>query len=272
MSQLTMKQCLNSSIKAGNLGRALASALLAPVLAISGLTMGSAVHANIQQNNNSFQFVGRAYDPNSEELLYTETHKIQLDEKGEYETAEVLYKDKDGNVFARKQLSYGDDITLPETHFYELDSPFFYKVKNKASKLSVEYQDEQENTYENVAIEDKGFHVVDAGFDRLVSQNWQTLLDGDALTFAFLAVTRSQFFDFRLVKETDKKMQKDGQLVLRLEPSNAILRWILDPAYLSYDLDNKKLLRFTGLTNVRKRPEGQVLDENYIAVIKYDYL
>lgn len=244
---------------------------------LSLMLMNVQAQSNIQaeslgDGHQGFQFIGRAYDPSNDELLYTETHKIKLNDAGEYESAEVLYKDKDGNLFARKQLSYGQTSTLPETHFYELDSPFFYKVKNFASKLSVEYQDEQDNSLEKVALEPEGFHVVDAGFDRLVSENWQSLVSGKTLSFAFLAVTRSQFFDFRLVKETEKKMQKEGQLVLRLEPSNAILRWILDPAYLSYDLDNKKLLRFTGLTNVRKRMAGKALDENYIAVIKYDYL
>lgn len=226
----------------------------------------------------SFEFVGRAYEPDTGLLLYTEKHSIQLNEAGQYQAAKVVYRDSQGELFAEKTLDYDGWPTMPTTYFNEIDSPFYFKVKStnestndgkSSGDLTLEYQDEKEDFKEQVPVEKPKYAVVDAGFDRLVSGNWQSLISGDALTFSFLAVTRSAFYQFRLVPI---KQSDSDKLVLRLEPDNAIFRWLLDPAYLTYSVKNKKLIRFEGLTNIRKRINGQPQDENYVAVIEYDYL
>lgn len=248
--------------------------LMLPALAVSVASkehnamqgIGPATTPSGQQH---FAFIGRAYEPQTGELLYSERHDIQLNPQGQYETATVSYRDETGKLFAEKTLRYGETRTLPSTHFYELDSPFYFKVNPVAQGLALEYKDEQEAFADQVAVKQPRFSVVDAGFDRLVSENWQSLMDGQSLRFSFLAVTRSAFYDFRLVPVPQ---DNSDQLVLRLEPDTAIFRWILDPAFLTYEVPSKKLVRFEGLTNIRKRVNGQVQDENYVAVIEYDYL
>jgi len=222
---------------------------------------------------NSFEFIGRAYEPKTGVLLYTEKHSIKLNASGQYQAAKVIYLDEQGKLFAEKTLDYGQWSTMPTTYFYEVDSSFYFKVQsaltNVKSDLLLEYKDENEDFKEQIAVDRPRYSVVDAGFDRLVSQNWQSLIDGKALTFSFLAVTRSAFYQFRLVP---LKQADNTRLVLRLEPDNAFFRWLLDPAYLYYGMENRKLIRFEGLTNIRKRINGQPQDENYVAVIEYDYL
>lgn len=253
------------------------------IAVISGLIMGLLMTSHViaiehqgdhvglkdTENPQSFSFVGRAYEPESGALLYTERHDILLNNQGRYQRAHVTYRDEQGNVFAEKTLEYGEAATLPKTHFFELDSPFFFKVKLNDDTVALEYQDEEEQFKDKVKVEADHFAVVDAGFDRLVNKHWQTLSNGQALQFSFLAVTRSAFYEFRLVPVA---ADDTDTLKLRLEPDNAVLRWLLDPAYLTYDSRSQKLLRFEGLTNIRKRVDGKALDENYIAVIEYDYL
>ena len=50
----------------------------------------------------SFEFVGRAYEPDTGLLLYTEKHSIQLNEAGQYQAAKVVYRDSQGELFAEK--------------------------------------------------------------------------------------------------------------------------------------------------------------------------
>lgn len=216
-----------------------------------------------------FSFIGRAYEPETGALLYIERHEIQLNAEGRYQRADVIYKDDQENVFARKTLNYGAIATLPSTEFKELDTPFLFQVTVDEQGVDLIYQDEEGNNQEKFSPSLDHYHVVDAGFDRLVAIHWQTLASEEPLVFSFLAVTRGAFYSFRLVPSEKSDSEN---LVLKLEPNNAILRWILDPAYLTYDRATKRLSRFEGLTNIRKRIDGKVQNENYVAVIEYDYL
>lgn len=236
------------------------------------MVVPSAFSESIQNKDkaeHSLRFIGRAYDPQSGKLFYTEHHEIQLNENGQYKDGNVTYLDAHGKLFAEKYLSYGEQKTLPDTHFRELNSPLKFSTQNTKQGIQLTFQDEQENSSSTVQLESDGYHVIDAGFDRLVNVNWSDLQQGQALNFSFLAVTRAAFYDFRLVKT---QQSNDDQLVLKLEPDNILFRWLLDPAYLTYNMQTRKLMRFEGLTNIRKQSDNQTQDEHYVAVIEYDYL
>ena len=44
----------------------------------------------------AFRFIGDAFDPTGQTLLYTETHEVDLDEAGEYRRASVSYDGPNG--------------------------------------------------------------------------------------------------------------------------------------------------------------------------------
>jgi hypothetical protein len=239
--------------------------------------MSSCLHAYandsslaMDKGKDTFEFIGKAYDKDSGKLLYSEQHRIFLNEAGHYQRAEVTYRDQDNLEFAKKHLSYDKWATVPSTLYQELSGPFYYEVLPNDESIKLNYQDEEQQTSDVLALNGEELFVVDAGFDRLVSEHWDFLLTSEPLVFSFLAVTRSQFYDFRLVMEG---LEEDGQrVVFKLEPDNRLLRWLLEPMYLTYQLNTQRLVRFEGLTNVRKRMNGQATDENYTAVIQYDYL
>ena len=232
--------------------------------------MANGREGDAANDSNKLAFIGRAFDPATGAILYTERHNIQLSSQGQYLSAEVTYQDALNKVFAHKRMQYANNPTLPETYFYEVDSPFSFKVvPEKTGVLALSYSDEQEQFEQVVSIPESGFSVVDAGFDRLVQQQWADLLAGKTVRFNFLAVTRADFYEFRLSKS---ERSDTNTLVLKLEPHNAVFRWLLDPAFLMYEQKSGRLMRFEGLTNIRKRIDGQAQDENYVAVIEYDYL
>ncbi len=243
----------------------LLSAFFALVFPLALMAKGDAAN-----DSNKLEFIGRAFDPATGAILYTERHNIQLSTQGQYLSAEVSYQDAQDKVFAHKRMQYANNITLPDTYFYEVDTPFAFQVTAESKgALALSYNDEQEQFKQVVSVPKSGFSVVDAGFDRLVQQQWADLLAGKTVRFNFLAVTRADFYEFRLSKS---ERSDANTLVLKLEPNNAVFRWLLDPAYLMYEQKSGRLMRFEGLTNIRKRIDGQAQDENYVAVIEYDYL
>ena len=87
----------------------------------------------------------------------------------------------------------------------------------------------------------------------------------------FLALTRAQYIGFELKPIESEKAEKKGLMILSLQPSNFLIRLVMDPIILSYDLETMRLLRFEGLTNIERVNKGKGLGENYIARIEYSY-
>ncbi|NVK37765.1 MAG: hypothetical protein HWE18_07560 [Gammaproteobacteria bacterium] len=210
----------------------------------------------------SFQFIGKAFDLNSGALLYQEHHRVTLNQYNQYEQTQVTYTDKKGNVFATKQLDFSDALLVPRVRFVDTRSDVTLKIEHEDRDIKVVYQDSRDSLKANIKYRQK--MVVDAGFDQLLLEQWEQVLNGNTIEFEFLAPTRGELIDFSLIPiaQTDKDIEFD------LQPSNFLIRLLVDPIKLTYDKKHKRILRYEGLTNI----EDESKDGDYfVAKIEYEY-
>lgn len=210
----------------------------------------------------AFQFVGKAFDSNTGELIYQEHHEVSLNQNQEYERTHVVYKDKKGNVFAQKQLDFSGELLVPQVSFTDTRSQVMLNIERQKDVVSVRYQDQRESLKADIRYHQR--MVVDAGFDQLLLENWEAVLNGDTLKFDFLAPTRGQLIGFSLIptKQTETIIQFD------LEPSNFLISLLVDPIKLTYDKQNRRIIRYEGLTNIEDINQD---GEYYVANIEYEY-
>jgi hypothetical protein len=219
-------------------------------------------------------FLGRAYDQETGKPLYKAIHQIELNKSGEYERYVVDYLSVGGEPIARKQLDFSQtqpgELFRPHLDFFDFRNRDQVKTRNvSAGKIALTRTQE---TDETVAYDSKELLVVDAGFDRLVASRWDALVAGKELEFEFLALTRASLVTLALGQTEDQP--GDGRIRLSITASNWLLGLLMSPIFLEYDLETRRLLRYEGLTNIARSLEGepsQVLDENYRAIIEYEY-
>jgi len=242
---------------------------------VKALLLVLCVCSTLAYSKSVIEFTGTAYEIDSEKMLYVEQHHINVNEAGEYISSEVTYSGLDGNIIAVKTLNFSQSQTMPQLTFIDkrVDAnikvdPFVNEAENKVSIIS---ERGEKRKLSHVKITSRGASIIDAGFDLFVIQHWQSLLAGKTIDMDFLALTRAQYISFELEAVDMNEGGDDGLLVLSLRPSSFFIRLLMDPIYLTYDINSRRLLRFEGLTNIENVEGGRSIGENFVARIEYSY-
>lgn len=225
---------------------------------------GAATTASAEQ---AIRFKGTAESLDSGDTVYTEHHR----QTGECRDGlwrplehEVTYRDPEGETIAEKTIDYGDaparpGFTLEDRRFGER-----IEVRNpEDSEVRIRYRasNGDESSY-RIKAPDNG--VIDAGFEVMVRQNWDALVeDGETVGIEFLAPTRGKFYAFQA--EPAEMEALEGEHVFRISVASWASSWFVDPIHLAYN-DQRRLTDFYGLTNILRTPE-----DNHRAHIRYEY-
>lgn len=209
------------------------------------------------------RFVGKAYDKQSGELIYTEQHTINVDNSGAPVSGNVVYSQANGEALAIKKLSYGKMPFSPSFQFDDQRLSKTLEVQVEVDRLLIRNAEGEAS----VEMPDDKPAVVDAGFNYFMQQSLPELKQGKTLSLAFLAVGRAEFYGF----EVSRERQTEKTITIKLAPSAWVLSMLVDPIFLTYDLQSSRLLRYEGLGNIEQVKNGKGLDENYVVRIEYEY-
>lgn len=203
------------------------------------------------------EVTGEARAPDDGTLLYTEQHLLRHDGDTLRERL-VLYRCPDGRPFAQKAVSYGE---LPQAPQFELrDQRFGYVEGYRDGEAFVRRSAEADRQRDAVKADAL---VVDAGFDEFVRANWDALQAGDTLPLDFLVPSRLDAYRFKLRRLRSEAVFGAPATVFRLQLSGP-LGWFADAIDATYRDSDRRLLRFEGLSNIRRTP-----DDNLVARIEF---
>ncbi len=232
---------------------------------LAALVLAGAVTAAAAEQQVRFQ--GTAESLDSGVTVYTEHHRQSGECRDGFwtpRTHEVTYRNPEGEIIAEKTIDYGEtparpSFTLEDKRFGER-----MEVRNPDDNhVRILYRTSSGDTSRyRPRVPDNG--VIDAGFEVMVRQNWETLVeDGNSVEIEFLAPTRGKFYAFEA--EPAEMAKLDGEHVFRISVAGWVSSWFVDPIYLAYD-EQRQLTDFHGLTNILRNP-----DDNHRAHIRYDY-
>ena len=196
--------------------------------------------------------IGYAYDTRNGTLFYTESYHNQYDEKGLLKSSRVLYQSADNSTrLAEKTLHYKKHSYAPELSFINFAADYEESIKWLAADTVVIGKREPGDKMVQRQLKVTEPVVADAGFDLFLKDHMDTLLSGKNLEFNFLNPARLDWFRFC----AQAVEQSPSTITLRVYPGNSLLRWLLDPILLTYELPNSphqqpRLLYYNGLTNM----------------------
>ncbi|MFT6955705.1 MAG: hypothetical protein ACJAYC_000706 [Halieaceae bacterium] len=188
--------------------------------------------ATVAETEASFDIIGDAYDRKKGNLLYTENHHCEA----QSQQCTVEYRDEQGTTFAKKEIDYSASLQAP----------------------SVVLTDYRNDSTVEIATGDRSDLVVDAGFDNFVRSVWSQLEAGTEVKFPFLVVGFDDPIGMTALR-TESDTCTDMELCLEVNLDSWFLRLLVAPIELSYSLQNKRLLRFSGTSNI-KGDEGKSLN------------
>lgn len=207
---------------------------------------------------------GQASDLDAGAPVYEESHYVRLRD-GKVAERVVLYKcpGKDGRPFARKRMLVGPDPLRPTFEMRDARLGYAEGLRETKGQLEVFYQRDRTAAEETEKLELPAELVADAGFDEFVRKHWDELLGGDKVAFDFLVPSRLEYLSFKVKHLRQEEEAGRKAEVFRLSLSG-VLGWFLDGIDVWYAADDRSLLRFDGLSNVRNA-EG----DNYTARIVF---
>ncbi len=177
----------------------------------------------------AFDIVGEARDVASGDLLYHEQHNCNS--RGT--TCLVSYLDTDGALFAQKQVDYSASLSAP----------------------SLTFEDFRTETIVQVVRPPRPGLVIDAGFDHFVRMHWTELDAGVRLPFQFLPAGRDAPLNM-IASRALRSNCPATQLCLQIALQSRLFSLFVDPIRLTYTRATRRLLRYTGLSNIADAAGG----------------
>lgn len=217
--------------------------------------------------------VGYAYDEQKAALRYTETYTQQYDQHGILQSSRVQYQSPTQETLAEKKLDYRQHRYAPELSFENHSADYAEAIHWLGTDtLRIQRRNPGEDWAERTLQVPEPV-VADAGFDGYIKDNIEKLIQGEILRFNFLNPARLDWFKF-----TAQALEvSDSTVQVKVAPANAVLRWLVEPILLTYQLSSQnqspapqspqpRLLHYSGLTNISL--DGQ---STLIANIFYEY-
>lgn len=190
------------------------------------------------------ELTGVATSLDSKTSLYTEHHRIELDDKGLNKKIETIYK-IEGKEFARMTTTFNKNPMVPEVEFFDarfqLRHKFTWLNDKEVQFISDRAGDEKkEKTFilTNNA-------VVGQGFDNYIKTYFEKLQKGD-LPLNYGVLEEMDFFSFT---GKAKPSSSPDRLRFGIQLSNPFLRLFVRELELEYDR-SRRIQTYRGLSNL----------------------
>ena len=243
---------------------------------VSSLYILFALLYSAAANAEVIRFYGEAFALNSKseqtaentekepDLLYREYHTLRYKEDTLL-YRHVEYRDPSGELIASKENFYHSSGLTPDFTLQDHRREYYESAVISSGKIQMTLKEPGEKKKQKRMSAPDNL-VVDAGFDNLIQQRWNDLINGQPVDFEFASPARQSLIGFRLTLDSI-----DGQQVnFKMTLSSRLLAWLVDPLFLRYDRTTRRLLSYQGLTNIADISDGADA-ENYNAIIRYHY-
>lgn len=189
--------------------------------------------------------VGKAYQPDTSQLLYIEEHYGDI-YNGIVE--EVLYLDPEQRQIAVKKMTSAPGVYSPG--FVQVDYRNGQLIAAKpaeASTIEVLYRADLKAEQLRDTIEKSENLVIDAGFNTYIIDNWDVLQTGVELNIDFVVPARMSTIGMMI---NARDCEPDVARCFSVSPRNFLLKFLVDEIELKYSIDTKRLMMFRGLSNI----------------------
>lgn len=197
------------------------------------------------------KFKGTAYDKKSGKFIYVESHSREIKD-GNLVAGTVEYLNSSGKSFVSKSLNYNYSSEAPDYRLIDKRTGYTEGVRVLAGNRLSLYNQPAAGKKKQTAVAsfDPKRLVIDAGFDEFIRKNWDRLQRNERILIQFAVPSMLRIVEFRVYKVSSRTIKGKPATVFSMDLGNFFLRLFIDPIVVSYDNEEKKLLRYEGVSNI----------------------
>lgn len=213
-------------------------------------------------------FRGNAVDLNTGRFLYSENH-AEYRQAGRHTHSIVTYRNAQGKAFARKRITFARNATQPDFRLEDFRDGYIEGAKGLGgSRFQFFKRSNRDSELQKEVVNISAPGVIDGGFDYYVRNNFAALSRGEARSVNFGVSARFTYFTFVISKVSNGQRAGRPTVKFKLAPQNFILRQLIDPLFITYDAEDRRLLEYRGYTNI---DDGTDSGKNFEARIVFNY-
>ncbi len=209
--------------------------------------------------------IGRATLLDAGTEAYEEHYFFDAPDPSTRRSTRVEYRQPDGSLLSIKKLHHGSHPQRPSFRQRNLLTGRLIDVKTSSRGVTLQYRAGEGEPLLSSDLPLPDNAVVDAGFDVFVRQNFEALNAGQRMVFSFLLPTRQRFVSLAIREQAcDADMELGQRVCFVIRPESRLLSWFTTPIVLQYDLEERRLTGFRGLSNLLDaRGEGMSVNIQY---------
>lgn len=190
------------------------------------------------------RFRGDAYDLRTGAFVYSENHTAFHKGK-DHVYSRVSYRDKKGHEFASKLITFAPVRTQPTYELNDSRDGYMEGIRREGGKTVYYARRSKEQQTKTKVVTAPQPAVFDAGFDYFVQEHFDAICAGNNRSFYFAVPVELDYFKFRLVRKSISDVCH-----VYLELDNVLLRQVVKPIKLWYDVNKRRLTKYEGISNI----------------------
>ncbi|WP_421920388.1 hypothetical protein [Marinifilum sp.] len=222
--------------------------------------------SSFTSNTNERTYEGVAKDKKSKQIIYKEVHE-ELFKEGKHIGTITWFVCKNNIEFAKRELDFSKSFQKPSYKLIDNRNGLIEEVTHKGGNhFDIRYR---KNT--NSKLKKKNIYVpepavVDGGFNYFIKNNWDRIISEEHINFNFLSAAFQNYFNF-IIHRAKEKEKADNIIVLKMESKRTLLKLIMNPIYIAYDANTKRICHYEGISNIR-----DANGSSYKAILQYPKL
>lgn len=219
--------------------------MISPHKLIFLLVLTTAVYAETKID----KYTGTATDLKTGKLIYTEEHEARYVDNVNVGST-ITYRDGLKNVIGKKEITFENTSALvsfrrEDYRFGTVESAELLLPGVRLAKKEGFLSEQKEKIISAVTP-----MAIDAGLNNLVRNSWNTLIQGENVTFNLAVPSQLDYYEFRVKKEREEIIQNRRTIVVRFESDHWFVRVFVDPVIVWYDFETRRAVRYEGISNI----------------------
>ena len=194
------------------------------------------------------EVVSNAYDRATGQYIYSEYHR-EFYRNGKHLYSIVEYRSPT-QVLARKTIDFSRSRQAPDFRLEDLRTGYVEGAAAVPGGYRFFTRQDRDGAMEEKVLAIPDPAVIDGGFDYFIRDNFDRLARGEWMPVNFGAANRKDFFRFNIYKTAESEADGRRVMLLQVEANNVILKQLVDPIKLVYDVQSRRLLSFQGVSNI----------------------
>jgi len=211
------------------------------------LTLGAVFSVGAEADD-YLSYTGIAKDLRTQAFRYEE-RDLLVQRAGKLAERVVLYTCRNGTPFARKTVSYVDDLA-PNFELDDTSNGLVEGIRAGDGQRVVFFRGGRADQERSKVLPKVPGLVADAGFDEFVRANWQALSSDQSVNIRFLIPSRLDEMGFRIGELQRGDVDGAPVEVFRLKLSG-FFGWFLPGIDVSYSIKDHVLMRYVGVSDLR---------------------